>query len=157
MNTKFPSGSKLVYADGTNVLFVVSSSGTVVTDTFLVFLAGTTNSAENSSTTDVRTTTKSGTAFSGSGSGNGTEGIIMKYDDSALTTADGTVTSFRFVGISAYTHSGSTTSANETTYKISEAGTFTITGVGYGIIRGKASTMSGTMKASPAGIYTITE
>jgi hypothetical protein len=159
LSNTFPAGSRLVYVSGggtTNSVFVTDKSGTnSIADISAIFAVGSTNDVSTGSDTTVQKTTKNSlTSSSASGLRSGNQAIILKYDDSDKTTKDGTTTSFKFVGKSTYSRSGSSTTSTNgiITEKVSE--TFTVTGIGYGTIRGKACLLEGSITGSAAGTET---
>jgi hypothetical protein len=78
------------------------------------------------------------------------EYIVLSYNDSNQTTADGTQTVFVFDGVST---SGSTDKLTGLTDKVS--GHYSLTGGGAGIIRGTNSVISATMTGSASGTEVI--
>jgi hypothetical protein len=162
LKTTFPAGTKLE-TDGGN-LYVTDSTGTneIVSVTNVLTVESTNQVSTGVSTRTTTTKNLGVTTGSGSGSGSGSQIIIVKYDDSALTTTDGTVTRFTFVGESSSSDSDSYTLSNSIvsstiTYTLKESGTFTVHGVGYGEIRGVSSIIQGTLLGTPAGTEIIKE
>lgn len=160
LNTTFPAGTKLV-TDGAD-LFVVDHTGTnEIADISSIVTVTTTNAVTLGSDKTTQTSNESGTSNAASGAVSGDQGVIVNYDDSGLTTHDGTTTTFMFLGVSVFSETGSSTTspASLTTevVKGTESGKFTVTGTGYGNIRGQASLIQGTIMGTPAGTYTYTE
>ncbi|HUD47174.1 MAG TPA: hypothetical protein VMR33_10110 [Candidatus Baltobacteraceae bacterium] len=153
LDTNFPAGAKLV-SDGSN-LYVTDSTGTNEIAKISSVISVTTVGAVNSGLDTIRQTYKeSGTNSSAASTGSGSRAIIVNYDDSALTPKDGTTTKFEYVGISAFTSSGSETTSTKSVLTVHGSGTLTIHGTGYGTIQNTPSIISGTVMASPAGSYT---
>jgi hypothetical protein len=157
--TPFPATTKLV-TDG-SALYVVDHTGTnvIASITNVVTVAPPTNlNAEVTSGVDttIQTSKKTGYSETAVEGGSGNQFLIVSYDDSGLTTTDGTTTTFTFYGISAFTRSGSSTLSDETV-TVKEKGSFTIHGQGYGTIRGTNSIISGTIVGSPSGTFSESE
>jgi len=152
LKTTFPAGAKLA-TDGTD-LYVVDHTGTnAIADITSIVTVTTSDAVISALDTTTTTLTKSGTTGSAVGTGSGSQAVIVMYDDSALTTADGTTTTFKFVGVSAFTQKGSSTTSTTGFVTGKESGTFTVHGVGYGSIRGQASLIQGTIFGMPSGTY----
>jgi hypothetical protein len=154
LKTTFPAGTKLA-TDGAN-LYVVDSTGTnVIADITSIVTLTTTNEVISGLETSTTTSKKSGTNSTAVGTSSGSQVVIVKYDDSALKTTDGTTTTFTFIGVSAFTDSGSSTTSTNDVLTGKESGSFTIHGDGYGNIRDQASIIEGTIVGSPAGTYSF--
>jgi len=152
LNTNFPTGTKLA-TDGASV-YVTDSTGTnSIVDITPVLTVTSTNGVISGLDTTTQTYKKSGTSATDLGTSSGNQVIILNYDDSALTTADGTFTTFTFLGVSAFTRSGSSKTSTNGVVTGSESGSFTIKGNGYGNIRGTGSIIEGTILGSPSGTY----
>jgi hypothetical protein len=150
LNTTFPAGTELV-TDGDNV-YVTDHTGTnAIVDISDILTVTSTNEVMAGLTTRIQSSTKAGTTTTAVGTGSGDQFIIINYNDSALTTKDGTTTTFQFAGVSASTHSGSSKVSTNELITIKESGSFKLTGFGSGIIRGTSSIIEGSVVGSPAG------
>jgi hypothetical protein len=152
-NTTFPAGAHLV-TDG-NTVFVVDKTGSnVVLDISSVVSIQFSNNVQSGVGTDTRITTTNKTSFSGSGGGTETSYVILKYDDSSLTTADGTHSTFEFDGLSKGMDSDSfsgTFSGNSFTEKGTKRVSFNLTGAGAGTIQNTPSVIGGSVIGSASG------
>ncbi len=154
LNTNFPAHTKLVWAGGS--LFVTDHTGTnVIVDITKVLTVSVPDQVDSALQTTVQTYKKTGTNSTSSSTGSGNQVILVKYDDSALTAGDGTKTTFTFVGVSAYTESGSSAISIHDIETGSEAESFALHGVGYGTIRDQPSVIQGTIIGSPSGSFSI--
>ncbi len=115
-----------------------------------------TNEVTSGLDTTVDTVNKLGDSQTAVGTSSGNEVLIVTYDDSALTTADRTTTTFKFIGVSAFTENGSSSTSPTDVIKGQSKGSFTVKGVGYGTIRGVGSVIQGSIVGSPSGSYTLT-
>jgi hypothetical protein len=153
LNTNFPAGTKLE-TDG-STLFVVE--GTNFIDISSVVTATTMDPIRSGLDSTVTTSKASGSTSSSKGNDTGKQIIIVNYDDSGTTTKDGTTTTFTFVGESAFTDSGSSTTSTNFVVNGKESGSFTVHGVGYGSIRNTPSNIQGTIVGAASGTYSIAE
>jgi hypothetical protein len=138
-------------------LYVVDHTGTnvIASITNVVTVTSPPNAEVTSGVnTTTQTSKKTGTSETAVGSASGNQFLVVSYDDSSLTTKDGTTTTFTFSGISAFTRKGSST-FSDANLAGKESGSFTIHGQGYGTIRGTASIISGTVTGSPSGSYSM--
>ncbi len=157
LNTNFPAGSKLV-TDGSSV-YVSDAAGTNAIADISTILTITSASRVFSGVTTRTTTSKStGETATGSGSTSGSEFYTITYNDAGLKTTDGTTSTFQFYGTSAFSSKASTsaTITSGIVEKITDSGTFKITGGGYGTIRGQTVLISGTILGTPSGTETVT-
>jgi hypothetical protein len=156
LNTKFPAGTKLE-SDG-NTLYVVDDSGTNTIDISSVLTTSSAGAVRMASDIDTTTFSATSTNASGAGSGTGMTYITVKYNDSALVTADGTTTDFKYEGVSSYSESAAHTEkykANQETITEVVAINFTLNGTGEGEFRGVDSIVTGSVAGKPAGTETI--
>jgi hypothetical protein len=157
-DTTFPAGSKLVFSESggpIGSIYLVDKTGTnVVQDISSVVSATSPGDVGGylSTTTDNDETTE--TNYTTRASGTYAEYVTFNYDDSAQATADGTQSVFVFNGISkgsqSYNSTEPVTNSTPTT-TATERVSFTVTGVGYGTIRGTNSVISGTVLGSCSG------
>ena len=154
LKTNFPATSKLV-TDGNNVYLVDSTGTNSIANVALVLTVASSNQVTSGMDTVTEKLTKSGETGTANGTSSGNQIIILKYDDSALVTADGTTSTFEFIGESASTHKGSSTTGTNNVVSVTTSGSFTIKGLGFGTVRGKASNIQGTIMGTPAGKYTL--
>jgi hypothetical protein len=153
-NVKFPAGTHLV-TDGA-ALFVVDSTGTnEIVETSTVLTLTVTNSFRGGSDTITTTTKASGATRVDDVTGSGDETIIVSYNDSKLVTADGTTSTFEFVGQSSFARTATSTTSNKDVFTVKESGFFTVTGAGFGVIRAKDANIKGTIAGSIAGTETV--
>jgi hypothetical protein len=142
-NTNFPTGSQIAFraghlyvVDGTGANVVFDPTNAVTLDcrgTLLCGLETRVTREENGSA-----------ALSGTTSETVTSRVVVNYDDSALATADGTVTKFNFSGL--WTMKLSTTLQNQFS-KVA----ITFQGSGDGTIRNQPAILTGLITASGAG------
>ena len=153
LNTTFPAGTQLA-TDGSD-LFVVDHSGTnVIANIAGIVTVGKTNAVTSGKDMTVKTSNKTGTSEKTSGSESGKQAVSVKYDDSALTTKDHTITMFKFYGISVFSEKGGSTTSTNGILTGSFSGQYLITGAGYGYIRGQPSLIQGTILGMPVETYT---
>jgi hypothetical protein len=151
-NTNLPDGAQLV-ASGNNFsflgLYVADSTGSNVvldlsSNVFIGVFAD-----EQSVDTEVRagiaTTSSSGTSVSVRVNDTATSTVILGYDDSGLVTKDGTHTKFQITCLSVRKSSGGLLFG-----PIKEK--FSLSGVGYGTIRGQGVILQGEATASVSGV-----
>jgi hypothetical protein len=148
LKTNFPAGTQLA-TDGRN-LFLVDKSGTnIVQSISSVVTVEVFDSLESGSVYDQKVIKHSGTTTLSPGySDTQTRFELLRYNDSSLTTGDGTHTSFYFTGVATLVNDvslGSTT--GKATLTLSEGG-------GAGTIRGVASIITGSITGKPAGVDT---
>jgi hypothetical protein len=156
LQTTFPAGTHLIWGPGD--LVVVDSTGTnqIVSDEDLASILTVSNgdtviTGSKSVTTN---TTSLATTISTTGGGSGTQGIAIKYDDSAVAGLDAYST-FKFLGRSSLQSSSAETEIVGKKITDTIADQFLITGYGYGKILGKPAIISGTIKGSLSGSETI--
>jgi hypothetical protein len=155
LDTNFPAGTQLV-TDGNNV-YVADHTGTnaIVDITTILTVTGT-NKVTSGLDTQIQTTTKAGRTSTDVGNSSGNQFIIVSYSDAGQpATKDGTTTTFQFVGVSAFSRKGSSSVSTNDVIKVTDSGSFKITGSGYGSIRGTNSVIEGTILGTPKGTETI--
>ena len=129
-HTNFPSGSKLIVAGVGSLrslsLQVVEKSGSnVLLDASSVFSLTNGVGVTSGITTLIQSTTRTGTKFSGNTTQTATEYVTVTYDDTALTTTDGTHTSFQLSGVLV-----DMTTVNERTFKTTQVISLRVAGTG---------------------------
>jgi hypothetical protein len=151
LNTTFPDGTKLVWT-GT-YLAVVDENGTNVIDQAevdSVISVTTTNEILDGLRVTAESFKASGKTGTSTQSGAATQVLIVNYNDTGLTTTDGTTSNFKFIGLSAYTYSAFAKLSKDV-ITTSGSDSFTVHGVGYGLIRNINSTITGTIVGSASG------
>lgn len=146
--TNLPSGAKLIMsgAEGFSFLVVDSSGSNVLLDASGVLSISDNLSVESAVETFIQTTSRTGTRNSGNSTETFTEYATLNYNDTALTTADGTHTSFQLSGVLV-----DMVSTNIKTIKTTES--VTLHGTGAGTIQGKNNViLKGTVTATLAGV-----
>ncbi len=150
LNTNLPPGAKLFMEGSSSFIFYVTdstgtntilNSSTVGTVLLLTYSAR----AIAGSETYITSQSASGTTHSGNDTEAYTEYVILSYDDSALTTGDGTHSTFQISGI--LVEKLSNTIA---TGKYKE--TVSLPGAGGGRIRDTYVVMKGSLTAALAGV-----
>lgn len=146
--TNFPPGAKLVLRGGpTYFSFAVADkTGTnVLLNVSSVFSVTTKASIASGMENEIQTTTASNTSYSGNDTESYTVYETMEYDDSALSTADGTTTTFELDGILTTKYSRNLASDKNTSVVNAQAG-------GGGTIRGVENiVIEGTIQATLTG------
>ena len=155
LNTSFPAGTQLV-TDGNTVYVADHTGSNAIVDISTVLTVTGTNKVMSGLDTTTRTTTKSGASSVSTGTSSGNQFLILSYSDAGLTTTDGTSTTFQFVGVSAFTRKGGSSVSTNEVIKVTDSGSFKITGSGAGSIRGTNSVIEGTILGTPKGTETIT-
>lgn len=151
LNTTFPSGSQLVVTRNGPFLrlYVADSTGTnIVQDVFTnLFLAtiGEEQPVHAGSQTEISKSGNSGTSFSGNVVDTTTETLGLNYDDSGLTTRDGTHTKFNVIFLVTWK-----SSENLTNQQIKDS--IKLQGVGNGTIRGQNVILQGSGSAAISGV-----
>jgi hypothetical protein len=150
-NTTFESGAKLAMSSGSgfHFFYVADSTGTNIlmdlsTNLFIGSMSG--EQTQNSGT-ELATTTLSGTGTTTGGSDveTYTETVLVVYDDTGLTTKDGTHSKFQLNCVLVRK-----LFLNLATQKIRE--TVKLQGAGYGTIRDKSVQLEGSMMATLSGL-----
>jgi hypothetical protein len=155
LGISFPAGTHLLF-DGTELLIVDSTGENQIVSNSVVasvLTVSSTNQTKTGSETIVTKTSKSPTITVSTHAGSSSEIILINYDDSAKPPTDG-ATVFTFVGKST-SQSSSIDTETDDTIKATGAETFNVSGVGYGMIRGTAVNISGTISGSVSGTETI--
>jgi hypothetical protein len=148
--TNFPSGSKLIVAGVGSLrslsLLVVDRSGSnVLLDASSVFSLTNGVGVSSGITTLIQSTTRTGTQFSGNTTQTATEYVTVTYNDTALTTTDGTHTNFQLSGVLV-----DMITENERTFKTTEVISLHVAGTG--TIRDKTNIiLKGTASATLTG------
>ena len=144
-NTNFPAGVRLA-SDGTS-LFVTDKTGTnVVLDIGSVVAVNSIQAVVTATEPQVESTVKGKSTEKYSGIYNQTTYANISYNDSALTTADGTHSVFTITGIFKGTQNiNYITGHASQNFQISD-------GAGYGTIRGVSSVVMGTSTGKSTGV-----
>ena len=142
-NTNFPPGAKLAFRN--NQLLVMDATGTnLVLDLAPILSIDAGNSVWSGQEKYVTTYNASGTFYSGNDNETASRSITLHYDDTAMTTADGTHVEFSIQGISLARQS-----RDIKTYFMKTS--FVFSGTGEGTFKGTPVIVRGTVGGRAAG------
>ncbi|MGD0615678.1 MAG: hypothetical protein ABSA69_09590, partial [Verrucomicrobiota bacterium] len=146
--TNFPSGAELIMRGvGSYSFLVVDSTGTnLLLDAGSVLSIADNVSVDSGRERLIQRTSRTGTAVSGNNTERVTEYATLTYDDTALTTKDGTPTNFQLSGILVEVFS-------ENIGIVEATQSVVLRGAGTGTIRGKINViLKGTVTATLSGV-----